>query len=141
MLFYTALFVLLPILGLSTTSGRNKARAEARQLLQEGMTKEDDHKAIELLLSIEADYVKPSEGHNSIALPPRPFVVCVLLLFLVSVALSFPAKTTIGIGRGKRILAARRTWLKALNFVFVLFIFLAVGGSFLASTIYDYITK
>ncbi len=115
--------------------------AEARQLLQKGMTKEDDHKAIELLLAIVSDYQRPTNATPYLPLPPRWLTISLIFSLLACIALSFPVDTTIGIGKGKRILARRRFWLSSLYFVFILFFLLAIGGSFLSNVLYDYVTK
>ena len=126
---------------LISSAKQNLKKAEARQLLQKGMTKDDDHKAIELLLSIAADYNKPTDGTPDLAPLPRWFIISLLFSLLACIAFSFPVGTVIGIGKGKQILARQRMWLSSLKFVFVGFFFLAIGGSFVATVLYEYVTK
>jgi choline-glycine betaine transporter len=105
------------------------------------LTKEDDHRAIELLLSIASDYSRSTEGTPTLALPPRWFIISFIFSLIACIALSFPVNTAIGIGKGKKILARRRMWLSSQYGVFILFFVLAVGGSFLATALYEYVTK
>ena len=128
-------------LALLTLSAKQSLKAEARQLLQRGLTKEDDHRAIELLLSIASDYNKSTEATSSLTLPPRWFIICFIFSLLACIALSFPVNTAVGIGKGKKSLAWRRMWLSSLYGVFILFFVVAVGGSFLAAMLYEYVTK
>jgi len=131
----TISFVLL------SASTKEPLKAEARQLLQKGMTKDDDHRAIELLLSIASDYKKPTDGTPIVILLPRWYIICITFLFLACIAFSFPVNTAIGIGKGKKVLERQRRWLWWLQFLFVAFFFLAFGGSLLSVIFYDYITK
>jgi len=135
------LFFWIFVAMLISSAKQDVKTAEARQLLQKGMTKDDDHKAIELLLSIAADYNKPTDGTPDLAPRPRWFIISSLVLLLACIALSFPVGTAIGIGKGKQILARQKKWLSTLKFVCVAFLFLAIGGSFLGTVIYEYVKK
>ena len=79
---------------------RSKYQTEINQIIKKGVTKENEVKAVELLLKYESDYkpenVKPVKIENTWA--TQAFSLCLISMFI---GLARP-KTTIGLGRRKR---------------------------------------
>jgi hypothetical protein len=123
---------------LSTPDEKQATKAEARQLLDRGLQKEDEHKAIELMLRLAADYPQGTVK-KPLPIPPRWLIVSTVFSFLLCLCLRYPPVTTIGIGQGNAKIDRQRNWLWLCNFLLVGFFFLCVGGSFLASVLYDFL--
>lgn len=81
---------------------KSRYQIEINQIIKKGVTKENETKAVELLLKYESEYkpenIKPIKTENSWA--TQAFSLCLISMFI---GLARP-KTTIGLGRRRRLL-------------------------------------
>jgi hypothetical protein len=74
------------------------ARAEARELLAQGLKPEDQQKALELLLAIESGYWTGPRPEGV----PRWYWYFAGTTVFVALVLSYPVRTSFALGRGER---------------------------------------
>jgi hypothetical protein len=86
-------------------------KQEARKLLDQGITANNQQKALELLLAIESDYVPPSANPTPPTRSSRSLITNLLGIFAVSVIAFFP-ELCIGVGKGKQYLGWWQTWVR-----------------------------
>lgn len=100
-----------------------RAKVEAHQLLDKGISKGDELKALTLLLSIESDYNSPGSrsttNHWTIWL-----AVGLLCALLICALLSFKPKVVIAIGAGEAAIGRWRAYIKFVSWTLPVWIFL-----------------
>lgn len=106
--------------GVANSSGNEYYKEQARQLVEKGITTDNQLKALQTLLAIQSDY-STTQQHLG-----RWFWFFLFGGSLVMLVLSYPPKIVIGLGRGEKRVILWQKWLK---FVFV------VVPSFVASNI------
>ena len=102
------LLVLWILLTSLMSDNRGTLRAQAHQLLKNGVTTAEQNKAIELLLALESDY---DIGAKPRGMTGRGWILLVCGA-AVALAVSIPPKTTIGIGRGRAAVKRWRAWVR-----------------------------
>src|ERR1019366_3681289 len=122
----------------SKDPAREQVKEEARHLLQKGLKKEEERRAIELILAISCGYPEPTWNPLTTVFP-RWWLVFSTFTFLISVCWSFPPATVIGVGTGSVILTRRKKWLAFVRFLFITFALLSVGGSWFASLLNEFL--
>lgn len=115
---------------------RARLKTEAKQLAEKGVTKENEAEALTLLLKIASDSPQAPPPDVSIRIPIW-WVVLTVATLIVAICLSFPPKTTIGIGLGADILRRRQRWMRWIGFMFVTVALLGIGMGLLTNTLYD----
>jgi hypothetical protein len=87
-------------------------REEARQLLKDGVTEENQQRALELLLALASDYSVPQNS------PPPPRKLSLTFLFVGGIlgVLPIVPRICLGIWSGKERLARWRTWLRLITY-------------------------
>ena len=104
------------------------------------MAKDDEHRAIELLLALAAEYfpdkaeTADKTGSANSKISVLPLVVIGSELFLLSLSL-FPPKSVFAIGRGKDTLKQYKMWIGFVSKAIVAFLVLGVFSSILAGLI------
>ena len=114
--FYWTLWFIVVMFSLSlqpspTDNAVKAARAEAHQILNEGVSVEKIPKAIELLLRIESKYATVTSS------VPYPLWFKLLLYvgFLIGIVISIRPQLVIGIGKGASRIEWWRRWLKIVS--------------------------
>jgi hypothetical protein len=94
------------------SDNRDALRAQAHQLLKNGVTAGEQSKAIELLLALDSDYDIGAEPRG---MTGRGWILLVCGA-AVALAVCIPPKTTIGIGRGSAAVKRWRAWARFVGF-------------------------
>jgi len=110
------------------TTGIGTPKAQGRDLIQNGISKGDEHKVLELLLKIESNY---SEGTVSI---DSRFWYLILLLLIVFIALLIRPGNILGIGKGEAKIYRWSQWVSLLKLSIS-----AIGIYIFAPYVYDII--
>ena len=119
-------------------TSRHGVKEEAKQLLEHGLKKEDEHRALELLLALASDYTDSHSRYIPTSIPTWWIAVFIFGL-LACICMSFYPSTTLGVGKGKVFVARTKTWLSWLRFVFIGFGLISVGGSLVANVVYNFL--
>lgn len=127
----------LQIWGQSAADRGRAARAEGRSLLADGISTAEEHRALELILSILSNYqadAKPVEN----GVPWRMIMGACILVATMAV-ISVCPKTTIGIGLGARSLDRQRKWVRAVTFIIPIMVLWTIGSSTIGSALWEWI--
>lgn len=104
-------------------------KAQANELLKDGLSQEEQLRAIETLLALNSGYI-PQNLKASI---PLWFWLLLIGGFLVCLALSFSPKSLIGIGKGEQAIMRWRMWMR--------FVAIGVPVYILSNLVLPFITK
>lgn len=109
-------------LGLLVSFSANPYKAQARELLKNGVSQENQQRALELLLAIQSEYRPP--GQESV------FATWLLMFCFGGLAIclvtSFIPKSVLGIGKGQDRINHWRLWLNIVFYLVPSFIFLNI---------------
>ena len=126
---------LLLVSGLIVNDSKSYAketfRNQAHQLLKDGISQDEQIKAIETILAIQAEYIPPGQQSGT----PGWLKLLIFGGFAICLVLTFPPKSLIGIGKGQVAIVRWRKWMR---FVFIIvpgFIFLNIVWPWLSSII------
>lgn len=84
---------------------------EAHRILKDGMKNSDQKKALEILLAMETGYY-PKDFQVPKSNIPNWCLFFLALFFIISIVLSFPPRSYIGLGRGEKKIKLWQKWLK-----------------------------
>lgn len=128
-------FVLLLIIGTVIEDSKSYAKQtftnQANQLLKDGISQEEQLKAIETILALQADYIPPGQQSHT----PGWLNLLIFGGLTICLVLTFAPKSLIGIGRGQEAIGRWRKWMR---FVFIIvpgFIFLNIVWPWLSNII------
>lgn len=123
------------------TTAHGKAfelRHEAQSIIEGGVSSENEHRAIELLLQIEL-YGERLPVTPAVVLKDRTFFTSVPVTLISLLApftiLCFPPKTTIGMGKGRDKINRTRLWLRILSVWLPSFLVMGVLASIVGSIV------
>lgn len=108
-------------------------KQQARQLLEGGISQDEQLKAVEVVLALQAEYVPPST--NTAA--PLWWLIFIFGGLIICLILSFPPKAEIGIGKGLERINRWRVWLRVVFILVPAFLFTNTLGPYL----YDLVSK
>ena len=112
-IFIGFLFVLLSILFVSSGSNyKNELNSKARTIIKNGVDKNNEYEALEIILKLQTDYKPESEIEKTTI---RPEVLKILIItILCFIMLEIKPKTTIGVGKSKRKAIFYRFWQRSI---------------------------
>jgi hypothetical protein len=131
MLLLFAISVSALAIGDSTDSAKRFYKEQAVHLLKDGVSQDEQLKAIEMILALETGFVPPSQS------TPVPGWFWFLLCggFVVCLVLSFPPKSIIGVGKGQEAINHWRIWMRIVFIIVPSFIFLNIIWPYLSTLI------
>lgn len=132
--FHWAIWIFLLWIGSTFLAGsgspaKNFYKAQARQILQEGISQENQSKAIETLLALESGFVP----QNQVIETPKWFIILLFGGFLICIILTIKPKSRIGIGKGQDSIKHWRKWIR--------FVFYIVPGFIFVNIIFPYLNS
>ncbi len=83
-----------------SVTGRRALQLEAAKLLDQGVSPDEQRRALEILLSLQAEAYPKSA--RKISVPPI-FYITVAIAIFIACLLSMPPRTALAIGRGERV--------------------------------------
>jgi len=126
---------LLMVSGLMIDDSKSHAkeafRNQAHQLLKDGISQDEQIKAIETILALQADYVPVGQQSRT----PGWFMLLIFGGFAICVVLTFTPKSLIGIGRGQEAIGRWRKWMRFVFMIVPGFIFLNIIWPWLSNII------
>ncbi len=120
MLFFVVLFVSFVLVGDTEATAKRYHKEQAYQLLKDGISQDEQLKSIETLLALDAGYIPP----NLTVQTPSWLKLLLYGGLLTFLALSFPPKSRIGVGKGERSIKSWRIWIRIVFVVVPGFVFL-----------------
>lgn len=128
-------FIWLAILAIGlivvTESFRNPYKEEARELVKNGVSQENQQRALELLLAIQSEYRSPDQKSQI----PTWFIILLLGGLVVCFITSFVPKSVLGIGKGQDRINHWRIWLSIVFYLVPSFLFLNIIWPLISSWI------
>jgi hypothetical protein len=100
------------VFGIRSSLASARYRSEARKIVSEGVSATNQFRALEVLLALSSEESANSNGDVYL---PGWFLFFLAVGFLVCVALSFPPKVVLGVGKGQSRLQFWRRWLTFLS--------------------------
>ena len=112
-LFVGFLFILLSLLFVSSGSNyKNELNSKAQTIIKNGVDKNNEYEAIEIILKLQTDYKPESENEKTTI---RPEVLKIMIItILCFIMLEIKPRTTIGVGKSKRKAIFYRFWQKSI---------------------------
>lgn len=104
----------------------------AKELLKNGLDKNQEHRAIEFLLTSAS-----KTGTFHFHFPTWIILLCVLTLAVCVILSIRPPRVVVGIGKGKDVIHRWRTWIKFLFYILPTFVF----GSFIVPLLWKLIER
>ena len=130
---------LIAVLLLSVSSAdridKGALRKEARALLKDGISSDEQTEAVALLLSFVGEVSPDDQYTTRTTFLPQSIGVLVLCAATAIAAILYPV-SAIGIGEGARILARRRRWIRFVTYVAPGFLLCGVLASFFGSELH-----
>lgn len=131
-IFMSLVFGLL--LMFSLPSPKSVYVEEAKQLLQDGLTQDEQIKAIEILLALQTGNDK--KMNDSYKIPS--WVIFLALLYLISVIIFFfYPKSILGIGKGRDKIKNWQLWLKFLFWLYISLIGLTILAPYMSNFVFN----
>ena len=120
-------------------------RREAEEILGDGVSSDNEHRAIQTLLEIQLLDEPSPRSSGAFSDQPTVFLTALrvfgLTSLLILLVLSFPPRTMIGVGKGKERIPKTRLWLKILFVLIPTFLIMGVTASTLGSVIHAYFSS
>lgn len=131
LVWFVVLVIALSVLGNSESVAKKYYKQEAMELLKNGLSQDEQLKAIETLLALESGYIPKDQ---SIA---RPGWVTLLLFggLMACVVLTITPKSRIGIGKGQDSINRWRLWIRVVFVLVPVFIFVNVIWPYLSKLV------
>jgi hypothetical protein len=121
----------------SQPSAKGRIKSEGRKLLEGGLKPEDEHKAIELMLSLDADYAPPQTKYDPLF--PRWWIVSVGGLIILCLLLSWPPRTMISVGKGRAVVTQTRKRIAIVVYILIPVLIVGVGITLFTTYLSDFL--
>jgi hypothetical protein len=124
--------ITLPIAAETGITPRHALNESAREMLDKGITKDNEHEAIELLLRLESEHLP---GHETrLARWLLPFLITITI---IAVVLSLPVRPEIAVGRGISLLRKQQQYRLFIRRWFPAFLIMGVLSSLTGSAFWE----
>jgi hypothetical protein len=116
------------------TAAANQYKAQAHQILKNGVTQDNQVKVVEIILALQSDYI-PQHISQSAAYPGW-YKLLFFGGFIVCVVLSITPKSMLGIGKGQEAINHWRSWMRIVFIIVPSFVFLNIVWPYISSSIF-----
>jgi hypothetical protein len=113
---------------------KNSLINDSKQILQNGISENEQGKVLEIILKLQTDFVPENYSTKTNQKPSIIGPVFILLTLIILV--TFRPKSIIGLGRNKFLVSAIKLWIKLVTYVIPVYIIFQIAMNKLTSFIF-----